>query len=284
MRYLYTTLNRYVGTAGQFGGGGDAPILDRVGFIGELEAANAENRRILRIWLGTGGTPVIALLLGGMAGLLPGLVATPCGAAVAVLLLWRLEKVWAQCRLHDLAIAIARATGDEDAVHNVMLLLAPAVDPARDHRKLRGPPGKVFVSYSSRDEAFVLQLRAALQRKHAIVWIDRIEGAPGHPLERRLRSGLGASASVVQVLTPNSVESSWVLLESQWARAQRMRVVHVLAARCTIPNELGVEVGSHIYVDLTRNDHNEEYARLVELLARDPGQPAPTSEPATAAK
>jgi hypothetical protein len=76
----------------------------------------------------------------------------------------------------------------------------------------------VFISHTSRDDAFVAQLRKALEREHKIaVWADSRELAPGAELTPEVRRALEAASHCLVVLSSNTVDNPVVQSHSRAA-------------------------------------------------------------------
>jgi nucleoside 2-deoxyribosyltransferase len=90
---------------------------------------------------------------------------------------------------------------------------------------------KVFISHSEVDSVFARHVRNLLvQRLNAQVFTtDDLSAA--EKWEPKLRNELSAADVVVALLTPNSVESSWVLLEIGAAWALEKPIMPVVSRR-----------------------------------------------------
>lgn len=73
---------------------------------------------------------------------------------------------------------------------------------------------RVFLSYSRRDRAVALRVRAALERAGHPVWMDESEARPGERLATTIFPGLERCGGMVVLMTPNSAASSWVPREA----------------------------------------------------------------------
>jgi WD40 repeat protein len=84
-----------------------------------------------------------------------------------------------------------------------------------------------FVSYSRRDQSFVLGLKEALERRGRNVWIDADDIPPGAAWRRELGTGIEAADAFVFVISPNSVASPECAEELDRAVALGKRLVPV---------------------------------------------------------
>lgn len=75
----------------------------------------------------------------------------------------------------------------------------------------------VFISHSTKDDAFVKVLRQALEALGIRAWVDSRELAGGSKLEPEVERAIEGARSFLAVLSPNAVNSSWVREEIQKA-------------------------------------------------------------------
>lgn len=95
---------------------------------------------------------------------------------------------------------------------------------------------EVFVSYARSDKARVAPLVAAIQAKGWSVWWDP-EIDPGQEFDRQIAAELKATAAVLVVWTPASVESRWVRGEAREG-AERGVLVPVRFDGASLPIDL----------------------------------------------
>ena len=104
----------------------------------------------------------------------------------------------------------------------------------------------LFISYSSKDKKYVSELAKDLQTKGLRVWFDQWEMRPGDRLRDRINSGIRGSRFFLVVLSPNSINASWVKIELDSAmirelEEQRVVVIPLLKGRISnsdIPGDL----------------------------------------------
>jgi tetratricopeptide (TPR) repeat protein len=75
----------------------------------------------------------------------------------------------------------------------------------------------IFISHSSKDDAFVSELRQALEALGLTTWVDSRELAGGAKLEPEVEHAIARAHSFIAVLSTNAVNSSWVRKEIQKA-------------------------------------------------------------------
>ncbi len=96
-----------------------------------------------------------------------------------------------------------------------------------------------FVSYSRRDQDFVVGLTQALEQRGRNVWIDADDIPAGAPWRRELGTGIEAADVFVFVISPDSVASPECAEEVDRALALGKRLVPVLYRPATgVPDEL----------------------------------------------
>jgi tetratricopeptide (TPR) repeat protein len=102
---------------------------------------------------------------------------------------------------------------------------------------------KLFISHSSRDDAFVRELRAALADHGQDGWIDSRELLPGGLLDPDIARAIDESAAYAVVVSPASLQSRWVGKELSHALAvqkQRGREKFPVVALSLDDTKLGV--------------------------------------------
>jgi hypothetical protein len=83
---------------------------------------------------------------------------------------------------------------------------------------------RVFISHSSDDDATVAALREALQAHGIAVWDDARGLAAGDQLDPAIRAALEGADGVIAVLSPRTINSTWVTAEIRYAlELQRAR-------------------------------------------------------------
>src|SRR5438132_10045294 len=68
----------------------------------------------------------------------------------------------------------------------------------------------VFLSHSSVDKLWVIQLKDDLHRYGVSVWLDRDEIRPGDLFVKALEEGLDQSPAVALIGSPEAIASGWV--------------------------------------------------------------------------
>jgi tetratricopeptide (TPR) repeat protein len=80
---------------------------------------------------------------------------------------------------------------------------------------------KLFISHSSKDDAFVRDLRAALADHGQDVWIDSRELRGGDPLWPEIQKAIDDASAYAVLVSPDALQSEWAGTELQHALAVR---------------------------------------------------------------
>jgi WD40 repeat protein len=137
---------------------------------------------------------------------------------------------------------------------------APAAVPdlAADTSPGEGPD--VFLSYSRRDQPFVLRLRSALEAAGWGVWVDEEDIPPAAEWRDELASGIRAAHTFVFVLSPDSVASDYCQWELEQAVALGKRLIPLVIRDIDDAPE---EVAARQYVFMREQD---DFDRALETL------------------
>lgn len=130
------------------------------------------------------------------------------------------------------------------------------------------PRHTAFISYAHGDASFVARLAEDLIASGVGVWLDRWEIKVGDSMSDRIQEGIQDSDYLVIVLSPNSVNSSWVREELNAARirqleSRRVMVLPVLYQDCEIPPLLR----DKRYADCRGEHYEGGLQQLLDVLA-----------------
>lgn len=153
--------------------------------------------------------------------------------------------------------------------------------------------GKLFISHSSNDDAFVRELRAALADHGQAGWIDSRELRGGDPLWLEIKKAIDAATAYAVVVSPDALQSKWVGKELRHAllvREQRGKDKFPIIPLSLNGTQLGVLEAffgeEPIYIPVSSDAGGVEAAMnaiLVALGKRDPtdvpSTPQPQAEP-----
>lgn len=79
-------------------------------------------------------------------------------------------------------------------------------------------PDHIFISHSSKDDAFVHALRRSLEIQKLSTWVDSRELAPGDQLQPEIEKAIQEARAFILVLSHNTFNSPWVLKEVKFAQ------------------------------------------------------------------
>src|SRR5262249_3818196 len=101
----------------------------------------------------------------------------------------------------------------------------------------------IFLSHNHADKPFVRRLAQDLQKAGIRVWLDEAEMMIGDSLIEKIRQGIDEMDYLGVVLSPNSVQSSWVKRELDVAMNQeiggkRVKVLPLVIKECELPGFL----------------------------------------------
>ena len=99
----------------------------------------------------------------------------------------------------------------------------------------------IFLSHSSLDKEFVRELHKILEENGIKSWIDEAEIKIGDSLIKKISEGIAKADYVAIILSPKSMESSWVEKELEMAITQEIengtkKVLPILIENCEIPS------------------------------------------------
>ena len=123
-----------------------------------------------------------------------------------------------------------------------------------------------FVSYSRRDQDFVIGLKEALEQRGRNVWIDADDIPAGAPWRRELGTGIEAAGAFVFVISPDSIASGECAEELDRALALGKRLVPVLyRPAADVPQELAAIQ----YIDAEAGGSEQVVEQLDEAITTD---------------
>jgi hypothetical protein len=102
--------------------------------------------------------------------------------------------------------------------------------------------GKIFISHSSADRAFVRQLDRSLRRSGYDTWLDEHELVAGDSLSNRIAEGVRDAQVVLVVVSNESVKSKWLGYELNLATGRMVkgecRVIPLVIDDAELPAEV----------------------------------------------
>ena len=146
---------------------------------------------------------------------------------------------------------------------------------------------KVFISHSSRDDAFVRELRESLEYHDQDAWIDSRELRGGDPLWTEIQEAIESASAYAVVVSPHAFQSDWVGSELKHAlsvQRQRGRDQYPVIPLSLDGTKLGVMEAffdeEPIYIAVKSDDvYAALHPILVALGVRLPTDVEPTAQP-----
>lgn len=133
---------------------------------------------------------------------------------------------------------------------------------------------KVFLSHNSDDKPFVRRLATELKERGISCWVDEAEIHYGESLVLKISNAIERIALVLAVISNNSVDSSWVRQELDWAmtkeiKQRRVVIIPLLVDKCDMPFFLT----NKLYADFTDESRFlKTVNRLVTSILHHQGQ------------
>ena len=127
-------------------------------------------------------------------------------------------------------------------------------------------PGEVFVSYSRKDEEFVLRLVNDLEDRHALAWIDRGNIHGGERWRASIQSGIRDAKAFVLVISPNSIASSNVGEEVGLALQLGIPIIPLVYRRASIPAAVEAQLRRYQFLDFGRGGYSDNLIDLFDAL------------------
>lgn len=117
----------------------------------------------------------------------------------------------------------------------------------------------VFISYSRKDMSFVEKINQELLNGNITTWIDYSGIKIGTHWDNSIQDAIKNCQSLIVVLSPNSVESVYVMDEISFAIEKKKFIIPVLYENCSIP----LRINRIQYIDFT-----EKFQESIELLKK----------------
>lgn len=128
---------------------------------------------------------------------------------------------------------------------------------------------KVFISHSSKDKAFALELKSRLESGGHVAWLDAYELIVGDSIRAKIDQGIGHCDVVAFVLSPDAIQSRWFNYELRVAQTpeasgRKKLLLPVLLSDCeNLPPDLeGIR-----FADFRRS-REQGWVGLEQALAR----------------
>jgi len=126
----------------------------------------------------------------------------------------------------------------------------------------------VFISYSHRDEEFVLRLSTDLENRGAQVWLDRGDIQGGEQWRRSIERGVQACAAFLLVISPDAIGSKYVAEEIGYALRYRKAIFPLVYRRTNIPEAISRQLEGFQFLDFTQGGYATNLTDLLLGLQR----------------
>jgi TIR domain len=133
-------------------------------------------------------------------------------------------------------------------------------------------PSSVFLSHNSNDKLFVRRLAEDLRYAGVTVWVDEAEIKLGDSLLAKVEDGIKGSDYLAVILSPHSIDSSWVQRELRIALTKEIEsrnvvVLPLLHCDCEMPAFLS----DKLYADFRQeNRYGDALNLLLDRLGAKP--------------
>lgn len=139
----------------------------------------------------------------------------------------------------------------------------------------------VFISYSRRDQEFVIKLAEDLNRHVGCgVWFDQSDIQAGDDWLNRIKTGIRDCTVFIYVISPDSVASQYASMELAEAQAHNKRIIPVIYRTTKFPPDLATLVKKIQYIDLRKGSYEDNFQYLQKaLITAGVMEPAPGGIP-----
>ncbi|MBI3537761.1 MAG: TIR domain-containing protein [Chloroflexi bacterium] len=129
-------------------------------------------------------------------------------------------------------------------------------------------PADIFISYSRKDQDFVFQLNADLERRGISSFVDQSGIIAGDVWRRQIVDAIEACRVFLLVLSPNSTISENVIKELSIAESKRKRILPILYQPVEIPVGMEYQLAGLQYQAFDRGDYSKNFSRLLDAISR----------------
>ncbi len=127
---------------------------------------------------------------------------------------------------------------------------------------------EVFISYSRRDQEFVLRLVTDLEDRKALAWIDQGDIQGGEQWRQSIAAGVQNCKVFVLVVSPDSINSPYVGEELSLAFKHRKPVIPLIYRKTDIPAMLSAQLRDYQFLDFRRGGYAQNLTDLITALGR----------------
>jgi hypothetical protein len=124
----------------------------------------------------------------------------------------------------------------------------------------------IFISYSRRDQEFVIRLATDLDAQVAGVWFDQATIKLGQKWHNEIMDGIRACKAFILVLSPDSIKSRYVREEVQKALELGKTIFPVIYRPAEWTGEFATLVSEIQTLDLQSGSYTDNFQKLVDGL------------------
>jgi hypothetical protein len=126
--------------------------------------------------------------------------------------------------------------------------------------------GHIFISYSHKDEEFVLRLARHLEERNLSVWIDRGDIHAGAEWQHTIAQAVEDCLAFLLVISPDSVDSNYVAQELSLAKAHEIPIFPLLYRKTKIPEYLETDLFAFQFIDFGKGGYQDNFTDLLTGL------------------
>ena len=123
-------------------------------------------------------------------------------------------------------------------------------------------PDEIFISYSRRDQEFVLNLARDLEERGGRVWLDQADIRGGTQWRNSIADGIQQAGAFLLVISPDAMESEYVNLELDIAEEHGKPIFPLIYRRSSIPENLS----RFQFIDFTQGGYHNNFTDLLTSL------------------
>jgi hypothetical protein len=124
----------------------------------------------------------------------------------------------------------------------------------------------IFISYSRRDQEFVIRLASDLNEHVAFVWFDRSTIQPGQKWHDEIMEGIQECKAFILVLSPDAIESQYVREEVHKALELGKTIFPILYRPAKWTGEFASIIKDIQTLDLRSGSYTDNFQKLVDGL------------------
>ena len=124
---------------------------------------------------------------------------------------------------------------------------------------------RIFVSYSREDEVSVRHLLAELRKVEVTGRLDDADISTGSAISTAIHNAIKEASAVIVLLSPASLNNSWVHFEMGAAQAMDKTIIAVILQGEGIENQLPESLSNITYLD-ARSESLSQIARKIEKM------------------